>query len=52
MYPFVDMTPCYRVAPGTLAGVVLGDIVLTILIVAATYYCASKRRMKKEKGKS
>ncbi|MCJ8728301.1 hypothetical protein PDJAM_G00002870 [Pangasius djambal] len=42
--------PCYRIAPGTLAGVVLGDIALTILIVAATYYCASKRRIKKEKA--
>ncbi|KAM9487981.1 hematopoietic cell signal transducer isoform 1-T2 [Clarias gariepinus] len=42
--------PCYRIAPGMLAGVVLGDIALTILIVAATYYCASKRRIKKEKA--
>ncbi|NP_001187144.1 hematopoietic cell signal transducer precursor [Ictalurus punctatus] len=41
---------CYRIAPGMLAGVVLGDIALTILIVAATYYCASKRRIKKEKA--
>lgn len=49
---FPERGSCYRIAPGTLAGVVLGDIALTILIVGATYYCASKRRIKKEKGKS
>ncbi|KAG7335686.1 hypothetical protein KOW79_000379 [Hemibagrus wyckioides] len=41
---------CYRIATGTLAGVVFGDVALTILIVSATYYCASKRRIKKEKA--
>ncbi|KAK2855240.1 hypothetical protein Q7C36_007109 [Tachysurus vachellii] len=41
---------CYRIATGALAGVVIGDITLTILIVSATYYCASKRRIKKEKA--
>ncbi|XP_062848010.1 hematopoietic cell signal transducer [Trichomycterus rosablanca] len=45
-----ERSPCYQVAPGTVAGVVLGDIALTILIVCATYYCASKRRTKKEKA--
>ncbi|KAI5105797.1 hematopoietic cell signal transducer precursor [Silurus meridionalis] len=45
-----EMSACYRIAPGTLAGVVLGDITLTVIIVAATYYCASKRRIKKEKA--
>ncbi|XP_049336689.1 hematopoietic cell signal transducer [Astyanax mexicanus] len=39
---------CYRIAPGTLAGAVLGDIALTIFIVGVTYCCASKRRQKKE----
>ncbi|XP_076826444.1 hematopoietic cell signal transducer [Brachyhypopomus gauderio] len=40
--------PCYRIAAGTLTGVVLGDIALTVFIVAATFCYASKRRLKKE----
>ncbi|KAK3571704.1 hypothetical protein QTP86_016160 [Hemibagrus guttatus] len=47
---FPDKESCYRIATGMLAGVVFGDITLTILIVGATYYCASKRRIKKEKA--
>ncbi|XP_072536476.1 hematopoietic cell signal transducer [Salminus brasiliensis] len=39
---------CYNIAPGTLAGAVLGDIALTVFIVGVTYCCASKRRHKKE----
>ncbi|XP_066540073.1 hematopoietic cell signal transducer [Hoplias malabaricus] len=39
---------CYQIAPATLAGLVLGDIALTIFIVAVTYFCASKRRQQKE----
>ncbi|KAK3551411.1 hypothetical protein QTP70_017294, partial [Hemibagrus guttatus] len=46
----IDKESCYRIATGMLAGVVFGDITLTILIVGATYYCASKRRIKKEKA--
>lgn len=45
-----DSGSCYRIAPGLLAGVVLGDIVLTIAIISVTYFCASKRRAKKEKA--
>ncbi|XP_017557580.1 hematopoietic cell signal transducer [Pygocentrus nattereri] len=43
-----ESSSCYRIAPATLAGVVLGDIALTIFIVGVTYCCASKRRQQKE----
>ncbi|XP_035386298.1 hematopoietic cell signal transducer [Electrophorus electricus] len=43
-----DSGPCYRIATGALAGVVLGDIILTVFIVGVTYCYASKRRCRKE----
>ncbi|KAI4905723.1 hypothetical protein NFI96_013081 [Prochilodus magdalenae] len=43
-----ESSTCYQVAPGTLVGVVLSDIALTIFIVGVTYCCASKRRQQKE----
>ncbi|XP_078002492.1 TYRO protein tyrosine kinase-binding protein isoform X3 [Phascolarctos cinereus] len=33
-----ESSPCTAVGPGVLAGIVLGDLVLTILIALAVYY--------------
>uniref|UniRef100_A0A8D0BCL9 TYRO protein tyrosine kinase-binding protein n=1 Tax=Salvator merianae TaxID=96440 RepID=A0A8D0BCL9_SALMN len=35
---FPDCSNCYELSPGTIAGVVLGDLLLTILIALAVYY--------------
>uniref|UniRef100_A0A3P8T7P9 Hematopoietic cell signal transducer n=1 Tax=Amphiprion percula TaxID=161767 RepID=A0A3P8T7P9_AMPPE len=37
---------CYRIEPGTIAGIICADVLLTLIIVAATYRCASFRRQK------
>uniref|UniRef100_A0A4X2M3B5 TYRO protein tyrosine kinase-binding protein n=1 Tax=Vombatus ursinus TaxID=29139 RepID=A0A4X2M3B5_VOMUR len=34
----LESSPCTTVGPGVLAGIVLGDLVLTILIALAVYY--------------
>uniref|UniRef100_UPI0037E7509D hematopoietic cell signal transducer n=1 Tax=Semicossyphus pulcher TaxID=241346 RepID=UPI0037E7509D len=39
---------CYRIEPGTLAGIISADVLLTIIIVIVTYRCASVRRQKIE----
>ncbi|XP_076594056.1 hematopoietic cell signal transducer [Chaetodon auriga] len=39
---------CYRIEPGTIAGIICADVVLTLIIVIITYRCASFRRQKKE----
>eukprot|EP00066_Takifugu_rubripes_P014804 XP_011604070.1 PREDICTED: uncharacterized protein LOC105416712 isoform X1 [Takifugu rubripes] len=35
---------CYRIEPWTVAGVIGADVVLTLIIVAITYRCASTRQ--------
>ncbi|XP_071325110.1 hematopoietic cell signal transducer [Trachinotus anak] len=37
---------CYRIEPGTIAGIICADVLLTLLIVIVTYRCASFRRQK------
>ncbi|XP_035496567.1 hematopoietic cell signal transducer isoform X2 [Scophthalmus maximus] len=39
---------CYRIEPGTIAGIIAADVLLTLIIVIATYRCASFRREKIE----
>ncbi|XP_059194739.1 hematopoietic cell signal transducer [Centropristis striata] len=39
---------CYRIEPGTIAGIVCADVVLTLVIVVVTYRLASFRRQKIE----
>uniref|UniRef100_A0A3B3Z186 Hematopoietic cell signal transducer n=1 Tax=Poecilia mexicana TaxID=48701 RepID=A0A3B3Z186_9TELE len=35
---------CYRIEPGTIAGIIAADLLLTLIIVVVTYRCASFRR--------
>uniref|UniRef100_A0A3P9C6H7 Hematopoietic cell signal transducer n=1 Tax=Maylandia zebra TaxID=106582 RepID=A0A3P9C6H7_9CICH len=42
---------CYRIEPGTIAGIICADVVLTLIIVVVTYRCASFRRQKIDNGK-
>ncbi|XP_070768581.1 hematopoietic cell signal transducer [Enoplosus armatus] len=39
---------CYRIEPGTIAGIICADVLLTLIIVIVTYRCASFRRQKIE----
>ncbi|XP_061452479.1 TYRO protein tyrosine kinase-binding protein isoform X1 [Rhineura floridana] len=39
-YFFPDCGNCYQLSPGVIAGVVLGDLLLTLLIALAVYYVA------------
>ncbi|TDH11973.1 hypothetical protein EPR50_G00066120 [Perca flavescens] len=39
---------CYRIEPGTIAGIICADVLLTLIIVIVTYRCASLRRQKIE----
>ncbi|XP_042280403.1 hematopoietic cell signal transducer [Thunnus albacares] len=39
---------CYRIEPGTIAGIICADVLLTLIIVMVTYRCASFRRQKIE----
>ncbi|XP_068995886.1 hematopoietic cell signal transducer [Embiotoca jacksoni] len=39
---------CYRIEPGTIAGIIFADLLLTLIIVVVTYRCASFRRQKIE----
>ncbi|XP_029360940.1 hematopoietic cell signal transducer [Echeneis naucrates] len=39
---------CYRIEPGTIAGIVCADVLLTLIIIIITYRCASLRRQKIE----
>lgn len=40
---------CYRIEPGTIAGIVCADVLLTLVIVIVTYQCASYRHKKMDK---
>ncbi|KAM6909680.1 hematopoietic cell signal transducer [Xenentodon cancila] len=35
---------CYRIEPGTIAGILCVDLLLTLIIIAVTYRCAYKRK--------
>ncbi|KAK9513635.1 hypothetical protein VZT92_027151 [Zoarces viviparus] len=37
---------CYRIEPGTIAGIICADVLLTLVIVIVTYRCASHQRQK------
>ncbi|XP_018543442.1 hematopoietic cell signal transducer [Lates calcarifer] len=37
---------CYRIEPGTIAGIICADVLLTLIIVIVTYRCASFRRQR------
>ncbi|XP_034553384.1 hematopoietic cell signal transducer [Notolabrus celidotus] len=39
---------CYRIEPGTMAGIICADLLLTLIIVIVTYRCASARRQRIE----
>ncbi|XP_033959018.1 hematopoietic cell signal transducer isoform X2 [Pseudochaenichthys georgianus] len=39
---------CYRIEPGTIAGIICADVLLTLIIVIVTYRCASLRHQKRE----
>ncbi|XP_068616578.1 hematopoietic cell signal transducer [Brachionichthys hirsutus] len=41
---------CYRIEPGTMAGIISADLLLTLVIVIVTYHCASFRRQKMEQA--
>ncbi|MEQ2296313.1 hypothetical protein AMECASPLE_023567, partial [Ameca splendens] len=41
---------CYRIEPGTIAGIISADLLLTLIIVVVTYRCASLRREKIDKA--
>uniref|UniRef100_W5M827 Hematopoietic cell signal transducer n=2 Tax=Lepisosteus oculatus TaxID=7918 RepID=W5M827_LEPOC len=41
---------CYKIEPGTMVGIIAGDVVLTVLIVISVYYCASRKRHKREQA--
>ncbi|KAM4600327.1 hematopoietic cell signal transducer [Polymixia lowei] len=43
-----DKASCYRIEPGTIAGIVSADLVLTLIVVIITYQCASRRRQRRE----
>uniref|UniRef100_A0A8P4GF32 Hematopoietic cell signal transducer n=1 Tax=Dicentrarchus labrax TaxID=13489 RepID=A0A8P4GF32_DICLA len=40
------LVSCYRIEPGTIAGIICADVLLTLIIVIVTYRCASFRRQK------
>uniref|UniRef100_A0A3P9N3W7 Hematopoietic cell signal transducer n=1 Tax=Poecilia reticulata TaxID=8081 RepID=A0A3P9N3W7_POERE len=42
----VHNVSCYRIEPGTIAGIIAADLLLTLIIVVVTYQCASFRRQK------
>ncbi|KAM8869397.1 hematopoietic cell signal transducer isoform 1-T1 [Spinachia spinachia] len=41
---------CYTIEPGTIAGIICADVLLTLVIVVVTYRCAGYRRQKIEKA--
>ncbi|KAG9341760.1 hypothetical protein JZ751_018482 [Albula glossodonta] len=46
----VESAYCFKIEPGTMAGIIVGDVALTLLIVVVVFRCASRRRRKKEEG--
>ncbi|XP_072317305.1 hematopoietic cell signal transducer [Eucyclogobius newberryi] len=41
---------CYRIEPGTVAGVICADIILTLLLVTVTYRCARNKQQRTGKA--
>ncbi|XP_055020095.1 hematopoietic cell signal transducer isoform X2 [Boleophthalmus pectinirostris] len=41
---------CYKIEPGTVAGIICVDIVLTLLIVMVTYHCARNQLQRSYKA--
>nr|XP_033770443.1 TYRO protein tyrosine kinase-binding protein-like [Geotrypetes seraphini] len=39
----VNCGNCYEINPGMLVGVVIGDVVLTVIIILVVYFCAKKK---------
>ncbi|KAF7665748.1 hypothetical protein LDENG_00132550 [Lucifuga dentata] len=37
---------CYRIEPGTIAGIICADLLLTVVIVIVTYRCATFRHQR------
>uniref|UniRef100_A0A667Y3I4 Hematopoietic cell signal transducer n=1 Tax=Myripristis murdjan TaxID=586833 RepID=A0A667Y3I4_9TELE len=48
VHQHMHTTSCYRIEPGTMAGIIAADLVLTVIIVIVTYLCASSRRQRRE----
>ncbi|XP_071004331.1 hematopoietic cell signal transducer isoform X1 [Oncorhynchus clarkii lewisi] len=48
--PGTNNPSCYRIEPGTMAGIIIADVILTIAIVIVTYHCANRRRRRKERA--
>ncbi|XP_068180483.1 hematopoietic cell signal transducer [Antennarius striatus] len=46
----VASVSCYRIEPGTMAGIICADLLLTLVIIIVTYHYASLRRQKLEKA--
>ncbi|XP_066575375.1 hematopoietic cell signal transducer isoform X3 [Amia ocellicauda] len=45
-----DCGNCYKIEPGAMVGIIIGDVILTVLIVISVYYCASRKRQKREQA--
>ncbi|KAJ8005337.1 hypothetical protein DPEC_G00145580 [Dallia pectoralis] len=45
-----DNESCFKIKPGTMASIIIADIVLTVVIVIVTYHWASRRRLQKERA--
>ncbi|XP_036395537.1 hematopoietic cell signal transducer [Megalops cyprinoides] len=45
-----DSGYCYKIEPSTMVGIVIGDVVLTVLIVITVYHCASRRRRQRDEA--
>ncbi|XP_043934971.1 TYRO protein tyrosine kinase-binding protein-like [Protopterus annectens] len=41
-----DCDNCYKIEAGTMAGIVVGDVVVTLVIALTVYYCARKQTKK------
>ncbi|XP_030067913.1 TYRO protein tyrosine kinase-binding protein [Microcaecilia unicolor] len=39
----VNCGNCYQINPGMLVGVVIGDVILTVIIILMVYFCAKKK---------
>uniref|UniRef100_A0A8C8JNZ4 Hematopoietic cell signal transducer n=1 Tax=Oncorhynchus tshawytscha TaxID=74940 RepID=A0A8C8JNZ4_ONCTS len=52
MFSILNNPSCYRIEPGSMAGIIAADVILTLAVVIVTYHCASRRRCRKERGKS
>lgn len=49
-YPADSSVSCYRIEPGTIAGIIGADVLLTLIIVVITYRFASSRQKRIKTG--